>query len=78
MFSLGALLRNQWNDSIESAEVVATNDLEISAGTVKNILSNSYKLLDITNRDLHQLIIDKSMTLNPSKKLSPMLLSYSA
>ncbi|MBU3629100.1 sensor domain-containing diguanylate cyclase [Polynucleobacter sp. AP-Reno-20A-A9] len=52
----GVLLNDQWNDSIENAGVIAQKDLDIASGTTRNILLNASKLLDITNRDLHQLI----------------------
>ena len=58
LIGTGIMLKTQWENSIESAGVTATKDIDITSSTVKYILSNGSKLLDFTNRDLHQLIIE--------------------
>lgn len=52
------MLNNQWKNSVDMAGITATKEIEITSSTVRHILSNGSKLLDYTNRDLHQLIVD--------------------
>jgi diguanylate cyclase (GGDEF)-like protein len=58
LIGTGIMLKIQWENSVEIAGDRATKDIDITSSTVKYILSNGSKLLDFTNRDLHQLIIE--------------------
>ena len=53
----GTLLINQWNDSIKDAGTLAVKNLELISSNVRPILSNGSKLLDVTKKELQQLIV---------------------
>jgi diguanylate cyclase (GGDEF)-like protein len=56
----GILFKIQLDASTQNFKIIAEKDLRISALASKHIFLNAFKLLDVTNRDLHQLIISKN------------------
>lgn len=66
---VGVLLNLQWNASIKTAEKIAIKDLNIASSITQQIILNGSKLIDITNRDLRQLIVNNNYKPEPIQSL---------
>lgn len=60
LLSSCVLLKTQWDIFKTRAQVIAHKDLKISEIITKSILSNGSKILDVTKKDLQQLIINNN------------------
>lgn len=73
---MGFILKRQWDAFIKASEIVAAKDLVITAGITNNILLNASKLLDITNRELYQLIMTNHFDASSVKNIFTLNTSY--